>query len=261
MFNDSDYSQRGTITALDTTDLMRKSSRPRLRMDRRDKDWRRIALATLVAVVVLAFVYFLGVYWGQPQGLRTAAQSAQLEQALSEQSVANARLQSRVAFLEQSLLLSKKSEAATREALFELKAQQVQLRRKLAFYEGIVTAGSGKAEVKIAGLQIIPTRNAREYRFQIVLVHAGDNRGKSVSGTCHIVVSGTLNGEAQRLALNHISVRGAGPLDFTLRYFSNLAGTVRLPKGFKPRQVEITVSRKKGETSVTGSYSWPAFEG
>ncbi|MDN5864836.1 MAG: hypothetical protein L0I62_06425 [Gammaproteobacteria bacterium] len=240
---------------------MRKHPRPRIRQDRRSRDWRRIALLTLIFAAALALCYFAGVYWGAPSALRGLAQTTELERALSTQSTDNARLRTRTAFLAQSLALSKKSEAATRQAMFELKAKQMQIRRKLAFYEGIVTGGAGEAEVKIAGLQIIPTRRSREFRFQIVLVHAGENRGQTVSGVCRIVVSGMLDGEQKQLPLEKISLRGAGPMDFTLRYFRNLSGTLRLPAGFTPRKVEISISLEKSEASVSGSYSWPAFQG
>lgn len=240
---------------------MRK--RPQLLTERarRAKLRQWAGLVTLVAAVALAAAYFAGVYWGAPASLRDTARSTRLAQALTTQSVRNAKLRTRVAFLEQSLALSKQSEAATRQAMFALKARQVQLRRKLDFYQGIVTGGSGEAGVKIAGLQIIPTRLAHEYRFQIVLVHAGEERGKRVSGSCNITISGMLNGERKRLALKDISVHGAGPMDFTLRYFRNLAGTLRLPPGFTPRKVDISISMARSGASVTSSYSWPAFKG
>lgn len=220
-----------------------------------------IVFVTLIALLALALAYFAGVYWGAPMSVRTAGKHTRLTRAFSEQSEKNAQLRTRVAFLEQSLALSKQSEAATREALIDQKGKLVQLQRKLDFYEGIVTKDTQKAAVKIAGLQIIPTSRSREYRFQIVLVHTGGERGDSVSGVCHIVISGSQDGKKKRLALSAISSRDAGPMEFALRYFRNLGGAFRLPAGFTPEEVDISISTGGEETDLTSSYSWEAFGG
>jgi hypothetical protein len=214
-----------------------------------------------VAMPALAFAYFAGVYWGAPLSLRAAAQNKRLEHAFSAQSADNAHLRTREAFLDQSLALSKQSEAATRKALIAQRGKMMDLRRKLDFYEGIVTSGASKAAIKIAGLQIIPTRRKREYRFQIVLVHAGGKRGKSISGVCHIVLTGKRHGEEKRLSLAKISPHSAKSMKFTLRYFHNLGGSFRLPAGFTPEKVNISVTTGHDKPDVTSSYNWSAFGG
>lgn len=214
-----------------------------------------------VAVLALALAYFAGVYWGAPPSLRTAAANSRLERAFSAQSADNAHLRTREAFLEQSLSLSRQSEAATRQALIAQRGKMVDLQRKLDFYEGIVSTGTSKTAIKIAGLQIIPTRRAREYRFQIVLVHAGGKRGKSISGDCHIVLTGKRDGKKTHLSLAKISPRSAKSMKFTLRYFRNLGGSFRLPVGFTPEKVDISITTGDDKPDVTSSYSWAAFGG
>lgn len=219
-----------------------------------------IGLAALVAVAALAFAYFAGAHWGGSEHLRAAGETARMSKALLAESAANEQLRSRTAFLEQSLALANQSEAATRKNLFDEQAKQVALRQKLAFYEGILTQGEDRAPVKIAGLQIIPTGNAREYRFQIVLVRAQGKTGKFLSGTCSVTISGETNGKNARLSLAEVMPGGADPIKFRLHYFSNLAGTLRLPVGFKPERVDVAI-KTEGAADMTGSYSWPAFRG
>ncbi len=239
---------------------MRKPPRLVVRHEHPSRRRRLFALAVLAAVLALAFAYFAGAYWSASVSLRTAGASGQLRQALLAQSAANEKLRSRTAFLEQSLALSNQSEAATRKNLFDEQAKQVALRQKLALYEGILTQGEDRVPVKIAGLQIIPTGNAREYRFQIVLVRANGKADKSLSGSCGVTISGEKNGKALRLSLAKVMPDGADPIKFKLRYFSNLGGTLRLPAGFKPAKVDIVI-KTEGAVDMTGSYSWPAFQG
>lgn len=237
---------------------MRESPRLVVRPERPFR--RRLRLLAAPAVVAaLVLAYFAGVYWGAPAHLR-AAEAGRLQKALAVQSAADDKLQARVAFLEQSLVLANQSEAATRKSLSEEQAKQVALRQKLAFYEGILNQGGDQSPVKIAGLQIIPTGNAHEYRFQIVLVRTRGRAAKPLSGTCELTISGERGGRDARLSLADLTSGGADPIKFRLRYFSNLAGTLTLPAGFTPDKLEIAV-KTDGAAEMTGSYSWPAFRG
>lgn len=235
--------------------------KPRL-VIRREGDGRRrrqLVLAALVAALALALAYFAGVYWGAPAPVRAAAGGGKIAQALAAQSAANAKLHSRVAFLEQSLAMSKQSEAATKKALFNQQASVVALKKKLAFYQGIFSQGSKPAVVKIAGLQVIPTANAREYRFQIVLVRKDATRRKPVSGTCAVAITGTRGGKPARLSLAEISPE-SNPIRFELRYFGNIGGSFRLPAGFEPEKMNVSIRAGNG-SSVASSYDWSLFQG
>ncbi len=223
---------------------------------------RRGLVAAIVAsaLLALALAYFAGVYWGAPAPVRAAARHDTLARALKAQAGESAKLRARVAFLEQSLAIAKQSGAATRKALFNEQADEVALKKKLAFYQEMLQQGTDGATVKIAGLQIVPTAGARKYRFQIVLVRTR-RPGKQghVSGTCSITLVGERDGKPVRLPLDKLSASD-NPMKFRLRYFQNLAGTFRLPAGFEPREVDVAI--KVGDAaSVTSSYSWSIFQG
>ncbi|MGH8160785.1 MAG: DUF6776 family protein [Gammaproteobacteria bacterium] len=214
----------------------------------------------LIALLALALAYFAGVYWGAPAPVRSAARHDTLTRALKAQAGQNAKLRARVAFLEQSLAMATQSGAATKKALFDEQADEVALKKKLAFYQEMLQQGTSGSAVRIAGLQIVPTAGTRRYRFQIVLVRAR-HAGKHglVSGTCAVSLLGERAGKSTRLKLDAVSAT-ANPMKFRLRYFQNLAGTFRLPAGFAPRKVEVSV--KVGDAaSVTSSYSWSIFQG
>ncbi|MGH8274787.1 MAG: DUF6776 family protein [Gammaproteobacteria bacterium] len=236
--------------------------KPRLVMRREGDDRGRqlFGLAVIIAALALALAYFAGVYWGAPAPVRTASGQGEVARALAAQSAANAKLRTRVAFLEQSLAMSRQSEADTKKAFFKQQASEVALKKKLAFYQGMFPqSGSGLAAVKIAGLQIIPDANAREYRFQIVLVRADATRRKPISGTCAIAITGTRDGKPARLSLAEVSSQNS-PIKFKLRYFGNIGGSFRLPAGFEPKKVNVSIRAGDG-SSADSSYDWSLFQG
>jgi hypothetical protein len=222
------------------------------------RDWQW-ALIVLIALFALALAYFSGAYWGAPASLRASARQGQLARALKARSGENAKLRARVAFLTQSLALSKQSEADTKKLLFKQQAGEVALKKKLALYQGMFAQGTSSGPVDIAGLQIIPTANAHVYRFQIVLVRAKSGKHSYISGNCAIAVAGTRAGKPARLSSAQV-LSGASPIKFKLRYFKNLAGTLRLPAHFKPKEVDISIASGTAPTT-TSSYSWPLFKG
>ncbi|MGH8272347.1 MAG: DUF6776 family protein, partial [Gammaproteobacteria bacterium] len=93
-----------------------------------------------------------------------------------------------------------------------------------------------------------------------VLVRAQGKATKPLAGSCGVTISGEKDGKDTRLSLGEVMPGGADPIKFSLRYFSNLGGTLRLPAGFKPAKVDIRIETN-GAVDMTASYSWPAFRG
>ena len=223
---------------------------------------RRIYLVlSVIAVVALV----AGAYWfGESRGgylhFQAAEQLAKSNQALATQSRENAKLQLRVSFLEHSLKLADQSDVIIKKSLIKQQGLINDLQRQLAFYRGIVTPPETDSAVRIAGLQVLPDGSARAYRFQIVLVRGDEDSKSPLRGTCSVTVSGERNGKEVRLSLGAVSPDTPDPLKFTLRYFANLSGSLHLPAGFTPHQVDVSVD-VRGKGKISASYSWPAFRG
>lgn len=209
---------------------------------------------------MIAGAYWLGESRGGYLHFRSAAALSRVNRALADQSRENARLHLRVSFLEHSLKLVNQSAVITKKSLIKQQGQLDNLQRQLAFYRGIVTPGETGAAVRIAGLQVLPAGSSREYRFQIVLVRGGENSKSPLRGTCSVTVSGERAGKKERLSLGSVSPDTPDPLKFTLRYFANLSGALRLPAGFTPHKIDVSVD-VRGKSKISTSYSWPAFRG
>lgn len=239
-------------------DPLRKKHRLVVRRERSRRPY--LVFACVLVLLALAVAYLVGERRGGFLRFRTAAQIARINNALTGEAAANQKLQLRVAFLEHALALAHQSAVATRATLSRQQSELVKLHQDLAFYQGIFAPGSQDASVQIGGLQVLPTGQSREYRFQIVLVRADGKSSPPLAGTCSVTVSGERAGKALRLPLRAVSQGSDDPLRFTLRYFTNLAGTLDLPAGFTPHDVDVEVAIRGGGT-VKSSFSWPAFRG
>ncbi len=219
-----------------------------------------LILSILVAAIVLGGVYWFGESRGGYLHFHAVAALSRANRALAEQARTSAGLRLRVSFLEHSLTLAEQSAVIVKKSLIAQQGQLNKLQRQLAFYRGIVAPAKTGAAVRIAGLQVLPDGSAREYRFQIVLVRGDGDSRLPLRGTCSVTVSGERGGKEERLSLSAVSPNTPNPMKFTLRYFTNLSGALRLPPGFTPHKVDVTVE-VRGKGSISTSYSWPAFRG
>jgi len=218
-----------------------------------------LVLGVLVLIMALAAAYWYGERRGGYLHFEAAAQLAQAGKALEKQSSENARLRLRVSFLEHSIKLANQSAAEVKKTLIKQQGQLNDLQRQLAFYRGIVAPPAADAAVRIAGLQVLPGGSSRAFRFQIVLVRADDNKSKpALRGRCTITVSGERDGKTIRLPLASVSPNTPDPLRFTLRYFTNLSGALRLPHNFKPHEIDVSVD-VKGKGTTRAAFNWPTF--
>lgn len=217
-----------------------------------------MAAGVVVIAVALAATYWFGERRGGYLHFETAARLHRAAKALQTQASENAQLKLRVSFLEHSLKLASQSAAEVKKTMIQQQGQLNHLQRRLAFYRGILEPPSGGAPIRIAGLQVLPDGSSRAFRFQIVLVRADDQTKPSLIGRCSVTVTGERDGKDIRLSLASVSPDTPDPIRFTLRYFRNLSGTLRLPAHFTPHRIVVSVT-VKGKGTTHASYNWPTF--
>ncbi len=229
---------------------------------RHESPYRRWIYAVLVLLMIaggLTTAYLLGERRGGYLRFVSAKTITRLNRVLADKTRKNAALEARDAFLEHALQLANQSAKAVQKTLILQQRQVAELQQKLAFYQGILTPGTDVAPVRIAGLQVLATGNRREYRFQIVLVRAKEDRSATpLRGVWRLDLNGTRNGRRVKLNLARLGGGGDEKMHFTLRYFSNLAGTLHLPRGFEPHTVTIWIDLRDGRRT-SSTYNWHVF--
>lgn len=218
-----------------------------------------LGIAVLAGLLLFAGwkLYDLGKIHGVSElaGLRVEIQ--QLDRRNSELINESSELRDRVAILERSSQIDREAAQAVRSELGQLEEALQASREEVEFYRGIVTPGDVDPGLRIHRFVLEEGLAQGEYHYDLVLTQLKRN-DKFVSGTVDWKISGMLDGEPVVLALDKVSEPAVQQLKFRLRYFQDLAGTIKLPEGFVPDRVELTVTPKdKGKQSVVvQAFDW-----
>jgi hypothetical protein len=225
---------------------------------------RRLLQALLFAAAALAgyagwWLYDLGKVHGVDElgSLRTMyrALQDQHDRTVSERDA----LRDRVAILERSSQVDRQAAQAVRDELGELQEELQAAREEVRFYRGIVSPGEDNEGLRIHSFSLAPALQPGEYEYDLVLTQLKRN-DRFVSGKVAWRLIGTQGGEVSELDLAAVTEPATDALKFRFRYFQHLAGMLRLPEGFLPHRLELTVTPagKKAPEPVQAVYDWPA---
>lgn len=215
--------------------------------------------AVIAVLAVLWWIYDLGKLHGATE-LASARLKNTMLNTRNEKLVDEAeRLREQVAVLQRSSQIDMQAATDVRTDLEKLEDELQAAREQVEFYRGIVSPGDVKAGLRIHhfGLEAGPVEG--EYHYELVLTQLKRNE-KFVNGVVEWKVSGMTAEGQQVLALADITEPSLKKQKFRFRYFQDLAGTVKLPAGFIPDRVELSIrpSGKRKQEPVVQSYDWPA---
>jgi hypothetical protein len=224
----------------------------------------RIGAGVLLALLLLVGwrLYDLGKIHGVVElaGLRAEVQT--LERRNQELAKESGALRDELAILERSSQIDKQAAQAVKSELGQLEEALQASREEVEFYRGIVAPGDVDPGLRIHRFDLEEGLAQGEYHYDLVLTQLKRN-DKFVSGVVGWKISGVLDGESVVLALDKVTEPAVQQLKFRLRYFQDLAGTIKLPEGFVPDRIELTVSPKgKGkQPPVVQAFDWPVITG
>ncbi|WP_406671991.1 DUF6776 family protein [Natronospira sp.] len=225
------------------------------------RPWRyRITIAILLLLAITAVIYAYqrgltdgGYFQTEARAEREAMQS-QLEQAAQLET----RLRDRLAVLERAQEVNQAARENLRQDLLSLQDEIQGLEEELAFYRGIVSPEDGQSGLQIQEFSISPGREDGEYRFTLMLIQAMTH-DRRVEGEIRLAVEGRQDDES--LSLDVSELGDHDNLAFSFRYFQGFDGRLRLPEGFEPEQVSVTVSpRGRNRSQIEESFEWPELE-
>lgn len=119
------------------------------------------------------------------------------------------------------------------------------LKDELTFYRDIVVPDDDKKGLSVRGILITRLEEKNEYGYKIVVTKVPNN-GHLVRGDLTFEVEGSENSEVKRYNLEQLSLskRPTRKISFRFKYFQNLNGEMRLPEGFEPTKVKLTLKPK-----------------
>ncbi|HTT09060.1 MAG TPA: DUF6776 family protein [Gammaproteobacteria bacterium] len=168
----------------------------------------------------------------------------------------NQTLREQIAILERSAQVDKEAVQDVQKHFRELQDEISELREELEFYRGIVASTKHGSGLRIQGLQLSATGEAQQYHYKLVLTNM-DKGDKVATGRVSLSVEGHLGGAPQ--TLDHASLAGTGAdgLPFKFKHFQRLEGNIRVPEGFDPARVGVSIQEagdKDAKESKT--YEW-----
>jgi len=215
----------------------------------------------LVLLVVVGAVLLYGMYeWGRYEAghnqvavLLERRQLAAHAESLEQE---NIELRSRIAAVDTSRDVDRKSYADVERTLGELQAQVLRQSEELAFYRGIVAPADGIGGLRIQRFTVQPGGSDRHFRLRLVLVQAL-RQDALISGTVNVEIEGSLNQVPTRLPLSEATSeeQPVDRLPFSFRYFQNVEHDVMLPEGFEPLSINVEV-RSARQPAVRQSFPW-----
>lgn len=185
--------------------------------------------------------------------------NAQLARTNTRLGVDNTVLRKRAIMLERDRGVDNGAYAEVDQRLVALQRENLDLRRQVEFYRGVVRPAPGG----LVGIQtlVIEPDGGGAYRFELVLTR-GRNDGKVVAGTVGLSVVGEMDGHRQRLKLAELSAPGDPGLEFRFKYFQRLQGHLSLPESFRPQQVSVrVVAAGANKVLVEKDFAWFVTQG
>ena len=226
-------------------------------------------LALAGAIVVLAIPVLYGL--AQNASLANAqATGRQLDQANSEV----ARMARQVRDLEatneslrQELTDLKKGRDIDRDAYAEVQkslgAQQQELaslREQLAFYRGVMSPQALQSGLHVNELRITAEPATGGYHYDLVLVQAA-RQDRHATGRVELRVIGRDRAAVQR-SLSLADLGAEASARFSFRHFQEFSGALRLPAGFRPQRIVVTLMPDGGDIPhVEQEFEWSRVAG
>lgn len=208
----------------------------------------RIHLIALVSaalwVVSIILVYQYGLSSGVQRFDQAQEKNRSLHQQLEQNTLAGRDMQAKIAILERTAQVDRQAKV---ELARNVKTQQddiARLKEDVAFYKSIISPEKGRSGL---GVYKFTTIQAGEnlYHFKMILTQAGKS-DNLVEGGVDITVHGIMNKQETILEFSQIRVTDNKPLTYKFRYYQEINGSLQFPESFQPRDVVVTLTRKKG---------------
>jgi cell division protein FtsB len=201
----------------------------------------------------LAGTYFVLRATIAPQYARVTQELAQARRALAASDAEKTQLQRKLAQHERGEQVAERANSELQQALAARQEEIASLRSDLGFYQRLMEGGAQQPGVSVHSLVLRATDDPRAFQFALTLSQ-NLKRNRQASGTVELSVSGAAGQHSARLGLAELGGSGTA-LEFSFKYFQQLAGVIMRPEGFKPASVHLRVL-PEGSGAVERELMW-----
>lgn len=209
---------------------------------------------TMTWLLTLLVAFATGRFWhGTPAAVAMTTDAVRGDGGDQAQKEALLR---RIAVLKRAEQVARTATASLQQSLRDRQEEIAGLRTDLAFYSRL-TDGSGRSEgLKVHGLQLSKSSVARVYSFTVTLTQTLKT-GPVASGKVHLSVSGVQDNKLVTLPWKQLAPnQSANGLNFSFKYFQQVAGTFMLPPGFTPNRVRVEADADGSLGQADQEFAW-----
>lgn len=193
-------------------------------------------------------------------GQRLELDNRQLMKRLSAAQAANTELSGTVAYLKRSHEIDGGACQLVKRSLSDLQQENSGLREQLAFYRGVVSPKQSASGLHIYDFKIARDASAtRLYDYELLLMQSLHHT-QLARGRTEIEIDGLEAAKHRLYRLPELTAASPPTLSFSFKYFQELDGRLRLPKGFRPLRVTVRLLPSDGQPQVVQAYDWAKVE-
>lgn len=188
--------------------------------------------------------------------LRAARRSLTRELRAAREELAE--LRGRKIFEAQSCQIDAQACEAVRKSVTGLESELADLREQLAFYRNIVAPEQSRAGIRVLRAAVRPAGAAEVWRYELVLVQPV-RRDRKVTGVYELSLEGLVDKQLKTLKLEELQLGSSEDRRFEFRSFQEFSGELKLPAGFLPQRLSVTLLIQEGlskPTEVAESFDW-----
>ncbi|MES2885710.1 MAG: DUF6776 family protein [Pseudomonadota bacterium] len=234
---------------------------------RQHRPWQRTWITVLVAAALLLAGFALYRYTRQStvadfekatsERDRLMQERRELGQQLRAAKSEISKLRDDLAYAQQAQTIDGNACNSIKATLGKLEAEAGTLREQLAFYRGIASPNETKAGVRVQEFKV--RKKGGQWHYEMVLIQSVREESR-IAGSAQVRIEGVLGGKPQGYALNSLITAGEKNLVFSFKYFEEFSGEFKLPQGFKPLKVVVSLNPADDRPTVVNQYEWANIE-
>lgn len=159
-----------------------------------------------------------------------------LEERLEDMQGQRDRLRLQAAKLERAAQIDRSAVSLVQEELKSLQDERARLHKRVQFLEGLVSGDMSL--LQLDQFLLSKTEDGNSFGFAFTVSKRVKDSEK-VRGLVELTVSGQLQGEARELGFKSLGVDK--PMKMGFSHFQKFQGELKLPVGFIPRELRVTV--------------------
>ena len=165
---------------------------------------------------------------------------AKLNEAIKRQQDDLAELRTKVAAAERQLQIERATYGDLGKQVKSLTEENATLKEDLAFFQSLMPAGGKDGAITINRFKLQPEALPGEYRYQLLLVHAGQ-RAKEFQGRLQLVLNLQQHDRNVVLALPPENDKDAREYRLNFKFFQRIEGTFKIPPDAEVKSLQVRV--------------------